>query len=115
MQLVLNCLYETENHVSDETQLKDAILHIVNRNAMQYEEMVNFLSDNQLSLLKSIAQEGCVESPQSNAFIRQHNLTSASSVKTALTMLLDKDLVFKYQQGYVVYDHFLELWLKRMW
>ena len=76
--------------------------------------MLAFLTDNQLSLLKAIAKEGCVESPQSSSFIRQYALPSSSSVKTALDLLLDKDMVQRTEEGYVVSDYFLAIWLKRL-
>ena len=37
------------------------------------------------------------------------------SVKTALDVLLDKDLVFRTETGYIVYDHFFAIWLKRLY
>lgn len=89
-------------------------MHIVNRNTMQYEELTTFLTDNQLSLLKAIAKEKCVESPMGNEFIKKYDLPSASSIKNALDTLLDKDLVYRDQSGYIVYDHFLEIWLQRL-
>ena len=45
--------------------------------------------------------------------IRKHELPSASSIKKALTVLEDKDLVYQTPKGYIVYDRFLDLWLKR--
>ncbi len=65
-------------------------------------------------MLKAIAKADRVVSPQSNEFIRQYNLPSASSVKTALTVLVDKDLVYHDDSGYTVYDRFLNLWLKQL-
>ena len=50
----------------------------------------------------------------SNEFIKKYDLPSSSSVKTALDVLTDKDLVSRTPKGYAVYDHFLELWLKRL-
>lgn len=114
IQLMLNRLYETEKNVCSEAQINDAILHIVNQSSMQYEELINLLTANQLSLMKAIAQEGCVVSPQGDEFIKRYNLPSASSIKTALDVLLDKDLVYRTQTGYIIYDHFLAVWLRRL-
>ena len=111
---VLNRLYEMEKHVDCERQVNEAIRHIVSRSSMQYEGLIQFLTDNQLSLMKAIAKEGRVKSPQSNLFIRQNNLPSASSIKTALTVLVDKDLVYQDAEAYQVYDHFFGFWLKQM-
>ena len=81
---------------------------------MQYEGLLLFLTDNQLALLKAIAKADRVKSPQSGEFIRQCELPSASSVKTALTVLVDKDLVYQNADGYIVYDRFFALWLKQI-
>ena len=113
IQLVLNRLYETEKNVDSIAQVNDTILHIVNSSSMQYEGLTFFLTDNQLSLLKAIARERQVLSPQSNVFIKQHGLSSASSVKTALDLLLDKELVEHTPTGYMVSDYFFGLWLNR--
>ena len=114
VQQILSRLYETAKKVDSEYQVNEAILHIVNRNSMQYEALVGFLTDNQLSLLKAIAKRDRVTSPQANEFIKQYDLPSASSVKTALTVLLDKDLVYHDATGYWVYDRFFDLWLKQL-
>ncbi|MBP3776053.1 MAG: ATP-binding protein [Prevotella sp.] len=114
IQQILNRLYEQGKTVSEERQVTEAIQHIINRSSMQYEGLVLFLTENQLSLLKAIAKAGCVKSPQSNEFIRNYELPSASSVKTALTVLIDKDLVYHDAQGYTVYDKFFDIWLKQL-
>jgi len=113
LQQILNRLYEVERNVENERQVNEAILHIVNRNSMQYEALVGFLTENQFSLLKAIAKRDRIETPQANEFIKQYDLPSASSVKTALTVLLDKDLVYRDTSGYWVYDRFFDLWLKQ--
>ena len=113
VQAVLNRLYEDEKRVDNEQQVNEAILKVLDALALQYESMVPFLTNNQFSLLKAIAKAGSVASPQSNAFIQQYGLPGSSSVKTALDMLLSKDLVSRSPQGYIVSDRFLDLWLKR--
>jgi predicted transcriptional regulator len=114
IQLMLNRLYETERHVTKTEQVDEAIRHIVNRNSMQYEELIGFLTDNQLAVVKALAKEGQVESPQGSDFIKRYDLPSASSIKTALDVLVDKDIVYRSPAGYIVYDYFFAIWLKRL-
>jgi len=114
IQQILNRLYEQGKTIDNEQQVTEAIQHIINRSSMQYEGLLLFLTDNQLSLLKAIAKTDCVKSPQAGEFIRQYELPSASSVKTALTVLVDKDLVYHNADGYTIYDHFFALWLKQL-
>ena len=114
IQQILNRLYEQDKTINSERQFTEAIQHIINRSSMQYEGLLLFLTDNQLALLKAIAKADRVKSPQSGEFIRRYELPSASSVKTALTVLVDKDLVYQNTDGYIVYDRFFALWLKQM-
>lgn len=114
VQQVLSRLYEVERHVDSDIQVKEAVRHIVNRNSIQYEVVARFLTDNQFSLLKAVAKKDLVQNPQSNEFIKEFDLPSASSVRTALTFLLEKDMVYSDARGYWVYDRFFNLWLKKL-
>ena len=114
VQFVMNRLYETTKHVESISQANDVILTAVETLTPQYEMMMTLLTTNQVNLLKAIAKEGKIEKPQSVDFIKRHNLPSASSVKTALELLVDKELVYPDKGGYIVYDRFLSLWLQRL-
>ena len=113
LQSVLNRLYEREKHVTNYQQVLDAILVILMDKRDQYQMLMTFLTDNQLALLKAIAKEGLVAQPQANDFIQKHELPGSSSISKALDVLLAKDLVYRTTDGYIVYDRFLDLWLKR--
>ncbi|MBR6944959.1 MAG: ATP-binding protein [Prevotella sp.] len=113
LQSVLNRLYETERHVTDYQQVRETILNILKDKSSQYEMVMTFLTYNQRNLLIAIAKESYVAQLQANEFIRKHELPSASSIKKALTVLKDKDLVYQTEKGYMIYDRFFDLWLKR--
>lgn len=112
VQLVMNRLYESTKHVESKEQAKQVILAIIDTLSPQYETMMSLLTANQVKLLKAIAKENKIEKPQSVDFIKRHNLPSSSSVKTALDVLTDKELVYHDEDGYIVYDRFLNLWLR---
>lgn len=114
IQAILNRLYETDKKVEDDRQVAEAVLFHINTLAPYYQTLTTFLTDNQFSLLKAIAMAGIVPQPLSNDFIKQHELPSVSSVKSALAVLVDKDLVYKTLKGYIVYDRFMGIWLKRL-
>lgn len=113
MQSVLNRLYERERSVTDYQQVNEALLSILADKSSQYETFMMFLTDNQKSLLKAVALEGMVAQPQSLAFAMKHALPSASSIRKALEVLKEKDVLYQTPGGYIVYDRFLDLWLKR--
>ena len=114
LQAILNRLYEQGKKVETDKQAVDAILFHVNALAPHYQMLTSFLTDNQFSLLKAIARAELVEQPLSNEFIKRFELPSTSSVKSALSVLVDKDLVYQTNKGYIIYDRFLGLWLKRL-
>ncbi len=113
IQCIMNRLYEIGETVDNATQLNSAIISILKGREAQYESMTQFFTANQMNLLKAIADEGTVAQPTSGKFIKAHRLPGASSVKVALKALVDKELVYRKTEGYVIYDRFMALWLQR--
>lgn len=113
IQLMMNRLYEKYKRVTQIQQANDVIISVLNTLAPQYEMLMTLLTTNQVNLLKAIAKEGKVAQPQSNEFIKRNDLPSPSSVKVALDVLVEKELVYMQPDGYTVYDLLLNLWLQR--
>lgn len=113
IQSVLNRLYEENRKVTTSSQLLNAIRLVMLGKATQYENIVQFLTDNQFSLLKAIAKERKVGQPTAQEFLQKHSLSSASSVQSALETLVNKELVYTLPDGYIIYDRFFDLWLQR--
>lgn len=114
IQSILNRLYEQYNRVDSEEQLNKTILSVVENNAPQYESLLQFLTDNQFAVLSAIAKNGKVEQPTNKDFIREHHLPSASSIKTVIDTLTGKELIYRQKDGYIIYDRFLDIWLRRL-
>ena len=114
IQSILNRLYERYRKVEDVEQLRNTILSVVESKAPQYESLTLFLTSNQFALLKSVAKEGVVKEPMAAEFLKKHRLPGASSVRTALEALVEGELLYRQTDGYIVYDRFLALWLKRL-
>ncbi len=113
IQNVLNRLYENCMRVKTIDDVNREIVHLVESKSPQYESLAQFLSSNQFNLLKAIASEGIVDKPTGGKFIRHHNLSSASVVQSSLRGLLDKEIVYRTPRGYIIYDRFMSIWLKR--
>lgn len=47
-------------------------------------------------------------------FVGKYRLPSNSSILAALKVMEEKELIYKQKDGYMVYDRFLNLWLKRL-
>ena len=70
-----------------------------------YDSIVDTNSSSKLLQINS--------SPLSQQFISTHHLPATNSVKTALKALVDKLLVSKTPNGYLVSDRFFAKWLVR--
>jgi len=46
-----------------------------------------------------------------SAFINKHNLSATSSIKSALKALLNNEIVYRSDDGYMIYDRFFGDWL----
>lgn len=114
IQCIMNRLYESESQVENMSQVNAALLSILEGREPQYESMTQFFTENQFALLKAIAKDGIVAQPTASKFIKGHKLSGASSVKAALKILEDKEFVYRTNDGYLIYDRFMDLWLKRI-
>lgn len=114
IQSVLNRLYESFKKVDSVQQLRATILSVTESKAPQYEYLTQMLTSNQFAVLRAIAREELATEPTGKDFLKKHKLPSASSVKTAMETLTDKELVYRLPEGYIVYDRFLGIWLSRL-
>lgn len=114
IQCIMNRIYEANTNVESIEQVNAAILSILAGREPQFESLSQFFTGNQFSLLKAIAKEGIVAQPTAGRFIKSHNLSGASSTKAALKVLENKELVYRKPEGYIIYDRFMDLWLKRL-
>ncbi len=91
----------------------DTLLNILKENEVIYFNYKKLLTGLQFKLLEAIAKEGGVTKPTSKDFIGKHQLGTPSSVKTALTALIKKEMVFQDYKVIKVYDIFFAKWLER--
>ena len=114
MQAMLNRLYEKEESVTEIRQAEIILAELLEENASIYQNIIAMLTDNQLLLMQAIAKERNVLSPNSGDFIKRYGLKTPSSVNTALKSLLEKELIYKSANGYIIYDRFMGLWLQTL-
>ena len=115
VQKVLNRLYRTPKGKLDQEDVFRATDKILHEQEINYQSNYNLLTDNQALLLTAIACEGKVNAPTALDFILRHQLPAPSSIKMALKSLQDKEFLFyDAKQGYMVYDRFFGMWLKRL-
>ena len=112
VQAVLNRLYEYRKNIDTPDFIRDAVQELIEENTYAYQELLNAYSDVQVKILRAIAKEKVVSQINSGDFIAKYRLKNASSVSRALKKLMDNELVYKSEKGYIIYDRFLGLWLR---
>ena len=113
LQAILWELYSGGIKQIESDDVDAAIAERVAANEYDEQQILKLLPPGGLRLLRAIAVEGVVAAPQSGDFIRKYGLRAASSVKTSLEMLIDKEIVYASSEGYVVYDRLLGEYLQR--
>lgn len=113
IQVVLNRLYSYSGKITSE-MVEAAISAILEDMSFSFAKLVSVFPSTSIKLLKAIALEGCVKEPTSGKFISKHNLRAASSVTGALKKLLDSEMIYRTDAGYIVYDRFMAEWIRRL-
>jgi len=112
IQTILNRLYSHGDHPDDKL-VNRVIADIVDESSYMYESLLSAFSSGNIRLLRAVAKEKCIKEINAGDFITRYNLKAASSVNSSLKKLIDKELMYKTSQGYIVYDHFMALWLRQ--
>ena len=111
IQSILNRLYGYRDDVCrDNVQV--VINQIVAEYSYTYADLMRAYTDSNVRLLRAVARENCVKEITSSAFISRYNLKAASSVNTSLKKLLDNELIYLTPKGYIIYDRFMNDWLR---
>lgn len=112
VQYFFNRLYEIKPKKVEEEDVRKLLHSILLEKEYIFINYRNILSKIQFQLLEAIAKEETLESPNSSEFIKKYNFASASTINTSLHSLLDKEMIYRENKAYKVYDVFLSKWLK---
>lgn len=103
----------TDINSKADTDIVNSIVNsMVLDNDHKFSEQLSRLTLPQKELLYAIAKEGIAKQITSMAFIKRHNLRSASSIQSAIKKLLEYHLVSTSQATYYIDDQLMRLWLK---
>lgn len=113
VQMMMNELYALTqtNETCTSDMIEDARRNVIMTQESTYKDLLSNLPPRQKMVLQAIAKEGLAQNVTSSKFIKKHNLSSASTVQSAVKLLLKNDLITHTDQGYRVYDFFLSEWL----
>lgn len=114
VQYLCNKLYGLGNKKIDDNSVINNLINILKEQEVIFYNYRNLLTDHQFELLRAIASERQVLMPTSKDFIQKYNLSAASTIKTNMDSLINKEMVFADLEGYKVYDVFFSQWLRRI-
>ena len=112
LQAMLWEFYADDADITDIDQLDAVVSRRVRACEYDQQRVMTILPPGARRLLRAIAAERKVKEPQSGSFVAKYGLRAASSVKTSLDMLVEKELVYPTPDGYVVYDRLMAEYLR---
>ena len=117
VQMMMNELYAstpTGGHCQSD-MINEAKNNVIMSQEGSYKDLLSNLPPKQKIVLQAIAKEGLAKNITSARFIKKYNLSSASSVQSAIKLLLKNDLITQSDGVYRVYDYFFAEWLSTIY
>jgi hypothetical protein len=116
VQMVMNELFAltARGEVCAMDKVDAALQNVILSQENSYKTLLSHLPPRQKMVLQAIAKEGVARNVTSTKFVKQYNLGSASSVQSAVRLLLQNDLITQEDGCYRVYDYFFSTWLSEI-
>ena len=114
IQSILNRIWTHGRGLDSAQQVDDTVDELVAEAESFYFDLLRSQTAAEQSILKAVGREGVVKSISGGDFITRNALPAASTVRSAAAKLAERDLLYRSDAGYVVYDRFFGLWLKRL-
>lgn len=111
VQSILNRLWSYPEK-ADIGIVDSIIRQIIDEQDFIFARLLKAYTPSCVNLMRAIAAEHKVKTPLAGDFIRKYSLKAASSVRSALKKLVDSELVYLSDEGYIIYDRFMDDWLR---
>lgn len=113
IQMIMNELFSitSKNYMVTQELFDLSFDILLNKQSFMYVNILSDISIKQKELLFAIAKEGKATELTSESFIKKHGLKSASSLQASLKGLIDKRLVNKEKDFYLISDRLFRWWL----
>ena len=117
VQMMMNELFALtkDGDTCKEGLIVGAQHNVVMSQEASYMDLLSRIPPKQKAVLQAIAKEGEAVNITSSKFIKKYNLNSASSVQSAVKLLLKNDLITQIDNTYRVYDYFFKEWLAKVY
>lgn len=112
LQAVLNKVWETRTSLIDDAQVDRAVVELCEERALVYHDLLAAQNGASQEVVVAIARNGTVAEPTSAGFLAANGLSGASTVRAALKDLAAKNLVYRTDGGWIVYDRLFAEYLR---
>ena len=113
VQSVLNRVWQNGVGLKSRRDAEEAVKSLVDNRNLVFFDLYRSQSEASRALLKAVAAENVVSAPTGKAFLASHALGAASTVASAIENLVGRELLYKSESGYTVYDRLFGIWLRR--
>ncbi len=113
-QFLCNKLYGSGIKKIDSETVKQYYADILKENELYYAEYRDLLTKQQWNLLIALAKEDGIGKVTSSGFLKKHDLSNMATIKRGIDSLLTKNMIYKKNDQYYVYDVFFAHWLQRL-
>lgn len=96
----------------NDTIIDRSLSNLIEESSERYRQQLGQMTERQKDVLYAIAKEGRAERVMSVAFLKSHNIPSASIMQAALRKLIDQDFVTTDAGAYMISDPMLEIYLQ---
>lgn len=104
-----------EGETCGKEHVRRSVKGMLAANEVMYRETLSNISVSQKALLLAIAKDKTVKNPMSSSFIKRHSLPSASSVQSALSILLKNGMIVKEEETYRINDPLLRIFINNLY
>lgn len=112
VQAVLNRIWGDGGGLDSEADIDMAVDSLVEERGLTFHDLLAGQTAVGKKLLRAVASERRVPEITAGAFLRKHGLAAPSSVRAAVPALVERDLLYKADSGFVVYDRLFAEWLR---
>ena len=112
IQAVLNRAWEYAEGLSADESVDEAVDTLTVESDFTYGDLLRSQTPSEKAILAAVAKEGVVKEISGKAFIAKYDLPSPSTVRSAVENLVSRDLLYRDQRGYSVYDRIFAQWLR---
>ncbi len=102
-----------QDETCDTALIEQLINDFVAENDYRIRELLAYISEPQKEVLYAIHEEGEAKSISSAAFTKKHRLKSPSATQSAVTKLLEDDVITRNEKVYSIADPLLDIWLDK--